>query len=437
MSENLKPDFNFVRVLSENETYKLLFPSKEVGMAIVILYERIVNKEFDDDKFSEKDIHTAFEEIYQTNMRYPKEVYSGHIMDLQEYFLDYDQEKQKYYFKDYANKFCLHAKDTLKGAFNPTRIQQICSHLSSTLKNSDDPRFWLEETFKKFEPDLMEQLDFLDRQIVLSVEDLKNETNFSDHSFIDVLVATQERLSQSQAHVQELRSAYSETNNIRATLDNIDFTDPVINDLILEVHACLRYINDRLNSLDRKLDRIQPKVRKLFSTLNKPSFSSKVEKFIIHLLNESVLENRNIVFPGNIKPPQLHIDTPEFTIVSRDKELFPPKPKERKTYVQNEEIIQENVERVKREIREMEVIGKWEKLIFAELELKGEIRLSAYFFEILRDSQSSQIAVTVLFNVIKQVYASEGKFKLLTEKTLQRDSEHKNIGLWKMSIIRT
>jgi hypothetical protein len=149
------------------------------------------------------------------------------------------------------------------------------------------------------------------------------------------------------------------------------------------------------------------------------------------------LENRNIVFPGNIKPPQLHIDTPEFTIVSRDKELFPPKPKERKTYVQNEEIIQENVEKVKREIREMEVIGKWEKLIFAELELKGEIRLSAYFFEILRDSQSSQIAVTVLFNVIKQVYASEGKFKLLTEKTLQRDSEHKNIGLWKMSIIRT
>ncbi|UQA74080.1 hypothetical protein K2F45_20010 [Sphingobacterium siyangense] len=38
----------------------------------------------------------------------------GHIMDLQEYFLDYDQEKQKYYFKEYTNKFCLHARDTLK-----------------------------------------------------------------------------------------------------------------------------------------------------------------------------------------------------------------------------------------------------------------------------------------------------------------------------------
>jgi hypothetical protein len=436
LSENLKPDFNFVTVLSEHETYKLLFPAKEVGMAIVILYEKIVNKEFDDDKFSEKDIHMAFEEIYQTNMRYPKEVYSGHIMDLQEYFLDYDQEKQKYYFKDYAHKFCLHAKDTLRGAFNPTRIQQICSHLSSTLKMSDDPRFWLEETFKKFEPDLREQIDFLDRQIVLSVEDLKNETNFSDHSFIDVLVATQERLSQSQSHVQELRSAYSETNNIRATLDKIDFTDPAINDLILEVHTCLRYINDRLNSLDRKLERIQPKVRKLFSTLNKPSFSSKVEKFILYLLNESVLESKNIVFPRNITPPQLHIDTPEFTIVSRDKELFPPKPKERKTYIQNDEIIQENVERVKREIQEIEIISKWEKLIFAELELRGKIKLSAYFFEILRDSESSQISVTVLFNVIKQVYASEGKFKLLTEKNLQRDSEYKNIGLWKMSIIK-
>ncbi|AZB07654.1 hypothetical protein EG344_01745 [Chryseobacterium sp. G0162] len=86
MSDSLKSDFNFVTVLDENETYKLLFPPKEVGMTIVIIYEQIINKEFVDDKFTEKDIHIAFEKIYRTNIRYPKEVYSGHIMDLQKYF---------------------------------------------------------------------------------------------------------------------------------------------------------------------------------------------------------------------------------------------------------------------------------------------------------------------------------------------------------------
>ncbi|WP_263602736.1 hypothetical protein [Chryseobacterium sp. PET-29] len=436
MSDSLKSDFNFVSVLDENETYKLLFPPKEVGMAVVIIYEQIINKEFLDDKFTEKDIHIAFEKIYRTNIRYPKEVYSGHIMDLQEYFLDYDQEKQKYFFKDYAYKFCLHAKETLKGVFNPTRIQQICAYLTSTLKLSDNIKFWLQETFKKFEPDLREQIDFLDRQIALSIEELKSDINFSDHSFINVLVATQDRLAQSQTHVQELRAAYSETKNIRALLDAIDFSDPVINDLVLDVHSCLKYINDRLNSIDRKLDRIQPKIRKLFSTLNKPSFSSKVEKFILYLLNQSSLENKSIIFPSNIFVPQLHIDTPEFTIVSRDKELFPPKPKERKVYVQNMENVQRNFEKFNAEIREIEIINNWETLIFAALDLKKEIKLSLYFYDIIKETGSSQIAVTVLFNVIKQVYNSEGKFKLITEKALERSPEYKNITLWKMSIIK-
>ena len=113
-------------------------PAKEVGMAIVIIYKQIINKEFPDDKFTEKYIHIAFEKIYHPNIRYPKEVYSGHIMNLQEYFLDCDEEKQKYFFTDYAYKFCLHAKETLKGVFNPTRIQQICAHLTSTLKLSEN-----------------------------------------------------------------------------------------------------------------------------------------------------------------------------------------------------------------------------------------------------------------------------------------------------------
>lgn len=115
--------------------------------------------------------------------------------------------------------------------------EKICIHLTNTLRNSNDLRFWLEEEFKKYEPDLREQIDFLDRQISLSIEDLKKETNLLNQSFIDVLVATEERLTKSQSHVKELRSAYSETKTMRGLLEQKDNSDNEINSLI-----SLRYI---------------------------------------------------------------------------------------------------------------------------------------------------------------------------------------------------
>lgn len=96
MSNETNPNFDFVKILNEDKTYKLLFPEREVGLAIVLIFEKIENKTFKDGKFTEKDLHEAFEQIYITKERYPKEVYSEQIMNLQEYFLDYDQQTQKY-----------------------------------------------------------------------------------------------------------------------------------------------------------------------------------------------------------------------------------------------------------------------------------------------------------------------------------------------------
>lgn len=436
MTGNTNPYFDFIKILDEEKTYRLLFPEREVGLAISIIFEKIENKEFEDEKFTENDLHDAFEFVSNTKERYRKEFYSGQIMELQEYFLDYDQESQKYYFKDYAYKFCKHAKETLKGAFNPTKIQKICSHLSSSLKDTQDLGFWLEGLFKKYEPELREQIDFLDRQILSSIEELKKDTSFAEFGFINVLIATEERLNQSQAHVQELRAAYAETRNIRLLLDQKDISESGVNVLILEVHAFIRYINDRLNSIDRKLDRIQPKIRKLFATLNKPLFSSKVEKFILYVLDNSTIVNKEIIFPGNLQCPHLHIATPDFTIIKRDKELFPAKPKERKIYVQNQRIINEKVRKIEGEIKEIEIIQNWENFVLSEIEARGSIKLSETFFDIIRETGSSQIAVTIVFNVIKYVYGNRNRLKLLTERSLQTNEHYKDITLWKMEIIK-
>ena len=116
--------------------------------------------------------------------------------------------------------------------------------------------------------------------------------------------------------------------------------------------------------------------------------------------------------------------------------MFPPKPKERKQYKQNESVISENKKKVLAKIKEIDTIRKWKELILSEIELRGQLNLSDVFFRILKEEKNSHIAVTVLFNLIKHIYSNPEKLQLTIEQSLETNDEFKNISLWKMSITK-
>ncbi len=440
MNLNNKISFDFVKEIKEPGVYQLLFPKKEVGLAVMLLFERIENKTMPDGKFTEKDLHEAFAQISQPHERYPKEVYSGHIAELQEYFLDYNQETQKYFFKDYAYRFYAYAKETLEGNFNPTQIAKICMHLTASLKQREtieDLKFWLKSEFKKYEPDLREQVDFLDRQIIESVNKLKDNTINPDKKFINVLQEVETNLDKAQEQSRELAAAYSETKVIRSILESRQDTDSEADDLIANVHYFIKYLNERLDSIDRKLDRIQPKIRQLFAILNRPQFNSKIEKFLHFLLEKSTVNSkRETVLPKMVDNPVLHIDTPNFTIIERERELFPSKPKKRKAYTINKEKIEENKQKILKVLNQQDLIRKWEQHITAEIELRGAIDLSQTFFKIMEETNDGQIAVSVIFSSIQQAYKSNFlNFKM--NKTKQTNTKIDGVSLWEMNIQKT
>ena len=51
MSKKSNANFNFVKTLNEDRTYGLLFPEREVGLAIVLIYEKIEEGFFENGKF--------------------------------------------------------------------------------------------------------------------------------------------------------------------------------------------------------------------------------------------------------------------------------------------------------------------------------------------------------------------------------------------------
>ncbi|MFD1615162.1 hypothetical protein [Gelatiniphilus marinus] len=445
MNNNNKIEFNFFNEIREKETYNQLFPQREIGLAIIYLYEKLIEFNSIDKEFSEKDIHNAFIKVFGHQVRQQTEDYGKYIYSLQEYFLDYNQETQKYVFKDYAYKFCEHAKTILKGAYNPTKIKVLCTDITSLLENIKEEEIeklkdWLELHYKSFEPKLREQIDFLEKHIANSVEQLKKDTNFSDQKFIDVLRGVESSLDNAKEQNKELRSAYEQTKIIRTLLEEKNIDDSHINDLISDVNSFISYTNRRLTSIDKKLERIQPRIRQLFSALNRPRFNSKVQSFIRYILDESTIENINgnkeIIFPNELKTPLVHIDTPSFTILRKDVELFPSKPRYIQTYKQNKSLIKKNQDKIDKRISQQRKIVDWEKLILTRIDLNQKVNLSQLFFKILYEENDAQVAITALFNVIKTIRNKE-KINLSVKDELEVNNNFKDITLWRMEVLKS
>ena len=137
--------------------------------------------------------------------------------------------------------------------------------------------------------------------------------------------------------------------------------------------------------------------------------------------------------PEVVANPILHIDTPNFTIVERERELFPSKPKKRISYKSNEVKIEENKQSILKVLTQQDLIRKWEQHIIAEIELRGNIDLSKVFFEIMEETNDGQIAVSAIYSSIQQARKSKS-FDFKMNKTKQTNSKIEHISLWKMSI---
>ena len=85
--------------------------------------------------------------------------------------------------------------------------------------------------------------------------------------------------------------------------------------------------------VDSRIDKIQPKIKQFFASLNRDIFNTKVEKFLYFLLEKSHVTDKQIQFPfpydGKI---QLADSFPVFTSVDRPENLFPPERKQRSEY---------------------------------------------------------------------------------------------------------
>lgn len=444
-------NFNFLAEIAKENTYRLLFPDAKAGMAIIWLYEKLENGAFPDKFFKESDIHDALMDVSyvdRDNGHYHlKEKYNSIISDLQEYFLRYDDEKQQYEFKQYAYTFCERAKETLKNFFDPTQIEVICTNLGDKLigcSTQEKVQEWFDLDFSAFKPRLKSQLDYLDKQIDQSVADLRgnNKLSLQEGTILDTLRQIDERFEIIRSQNKELRTAFRATEEIRRLLNK--YAEQYDSD---EIHkgtdAAISFFQEMRHVLlliDKRLDRIQPRIKQLFSNLNKPLFNVRIEKFLGYLIRNSTETNvegrKELSLPDGIHQTITSFAISNFTIVERKTDLFPVKPKKRIEVVETPELKQKAFATTITQVFQQDDVTRWLGIIAEQLAEAKQVDLSYYFFRIIQEGKGDNtlgLAISVLYRAIKW-YEQQQQYNLIINPAVTKSRQGIKTTLWQITI---
>jgi hypothetical protein len=414
----------FEQIKLEN-IYEMFFPKKEQGLAIIWLYEKVKNGDFDKGIFRESDIWKALDESSLINRekreRQPRENYNSHIMALQEFFLFYDVEQQTYSFKEYAIHLCENVIKMLSNRFNPTAIEIICIDLYEKLNLiTDEPALsqWLHIHFDKDKSHLKEQIDYLDQQIDKSVAEFSETAKLQDNSLLSALRAIESKIDEVSDQNQKLRKAFREIDKIKRILSNhpVRETNSELDDEIRNVMEYFESISIRLNMVDSRISKIHPKIQQFFASLNRQQFDKKVEKFLLYLLDKSQIVSGELKFPIEKEELILHLFSSNYTIIEKRDILFPVKRTQYITYPKNTQKENEVYQLNRLELVRQNNINLWIEKIKRESQYETEFHLSDVFFRILDEhNRDLQLAVNVIYSIMK-LYDQHDRWKIVINK---------------------
>lgn len=398
--------------LKIEKTYELLFPKRKQGLAVIWLYERVKNGEFEHGIFKEKDIHKAFEAaslIEHEPLRSQWVNNNSNIMELQEFYLIYNDEKQTYMFTDFGIQICDKVYRLISKRFNPTIIEITCADLYGKLEvaiTEEQIKNWLVIDLFKSKTLLLEQVDYLNQQIDKSVTALSEKAKRRKVTLLVALQEIEKQIDTIRQQNKELRAAFRQIDRMNDILISHPVRDDneEIDDLVSDAISYFEGIHLRLAMVDSRIDKIQPKIKQFFASLNRDIFNSKVEKFLYFLLEKSKVADKQIQFPipydGTIQLADLSLI---FTSVDRPVNLFPPARKQRPEYKKDPQKEKEANRKGHRQMMRQIHIQSWLEFIRQKSLGTDTIHLSEIFFNILeKHNDDLQLAIQVIDQTVKR-----------------------------------
>ena len=391
--------FNLYR--EAKEQYEKLIPDKNDGLILLSLYAKYKDKDFTEENIIST-ITKVFKDQGNESSRTEYNRNNAIILRFQESFLWRNTTKKTYQFKKYGLELCQNIEKRLIEKYNPAKIKRFFAELHKSLaeniEENRDFNEWIEDHFEIRLPELTSQIEILDQQVNESVKDFKTRINSEDQGIRDILKGIEIRLEVIKEQASELRNAFQISYDIDDLLIGI-LENNKGQDNISNIHRVQNFHDNsrsQLEQVSKRIEKIKPRIREFIYDFNKKNFDRKTNNFINYLLQQSVIiregNSKRIELPNNLSGLKIKstIHNPKFNVIPI-REISPKLPIEVTRRMVDVVKRKELVDKTLKWRRDKERIRYWTNLAFQELEEKGFLVFTPFFFKILKKTNSQSL----------------------------------------------
>jgi hypothetical protein len=447
-------NLHFPKLLRER--YNLLVPRQEDGLIVLTLYQKVragtIERTFP-ERIIIDTIKQVYHELGMDSARGEEtQKYDETLHRLLRHFLDKNIEGKSYQLSAYAENFCDLLEREVHTAINPSQIQKTFGDLTLLLQlkleSLEDFRHWYHTQFFKHKNDISSQLRSLQAQIEDTIDQLNDLVKNEYDNFREMLIGCEALLDRIKEQADKLSSAFSSKDDIKQLLDDSNLTDEFdFREMKRDVRSYFKDIENRLINVSHTIDRIKPKINKLYSDFEKRDFDRKIEAFLIYLMKNSTskfgrakklvgrtVREVQIFLPKNIKEKEIYSDRSRLMDLEYMQLLDPP-PVEVQSLNWDEDDLALQAEKRRQFIYREQRIEWWFEKITSDLEKKKKVNFGDYYYQILHKENDYEAAIKEATLVLKE-FTKQG-FDVTVQEEFVLDPKQPNIGIWKMQIARS
>lgn len=446
---------NFPKILRDR--YDLLVPKQEDGLIILAIFQKVRVGTIE-RTFAERIIVDTIKQVYtELGMGSARgeetQKYDETLHRLLRHFLDKNIEEKTYQLSSYAENFCDMLEREVHTAINPSQIQKTFNDLvlllGLKLETMEDFRHWYHTQFFKHKSDIGSQLRGLQAQIEDTIEQLNDLVKNEHDNFREMLIGCEALLDRIKEQTDKLSSAFSSKDDIKQLLDDATLSEEFdFREMKREVRIYFKDIEQRLINVSHTIDRIKPKINKLYSDFEKRDFDRKIESFLLYMLKNSTskfgrakklvgrtVNDVEVFLPKGMEPKEYYSDRSRITGVDYMQLLEPP-PIVVQQQNWDEEDLHHQAEVRRAQIARDKLVAMWCDQIIADVNTKKKINFSDYYYKILQKENDYEAAVKVANEILRDFSKKEG-YEVIVSEEMMLNPKHPYTGIWKMKIKNT
>ncbi|MBG6187518.1 hypothetical protein [Flavobacterium sp. CAN_S2] len=446
------------------QSYEALLPSREYGMVIFLLNQKIKDREID-EQFTYGDFKQTIKELAEFApwaLPHTEAV----LKNLLNNFIERPPE-QKYIYKltEYAMKFIAMVDQKLNNPYRkfPLResFEKYTNFHASEIQVISQFESWFQQGFNNTtKQNIIDHLEALKDDVNQSIKELNKLLYQENVDILETISRFTEIFKSLNEKIEEIRDTLRLGNNLEREIHNVvsyfyDLSDNFVNSEPQEKAAYQQSTQDYTKSvnihkdvrnffmvIDSKIGQLREKIVFASNKLNdlqhnfryQSNYKVNIKRFMEFVLTESSYTKEGPKLPNAFPVKAIPMESFKYTLVPYLETFFPVKKMVQYTTLDPnyQHLEKEKIEKeISRQQRISKLVSHYKDLLHRE----KEIDFTEHFHLILERDQDIEIALNVSYELLIFAHHSSD-YKIIIDRTLLRESANNNIHSWQTNIIQ-